>query len=394
MSAQDVQLEGNRMAIERMPEELVDQAEEIFSIPSTSYNEASMVLYLTRCMNHIPGVIYEIDDYSNILVTKGTGTYPCFVAHLDTVHIYSQGFEVRMEKIGARNFMYAVDRLGTRVGVGGDDKCGIFVCLQLLYALDNVKIVFFSQEESGGTGSENIALSFFSDCNFIGGIDRWNGKDFINRYSSSHTISKAFNKTIKGTLRRFGYSYNSGLFTDAFNVMEREVGLSCFNVSCGYYQHHTSKEYVDLNELYNSLLLCIELSKIQGQFKFEIPKTPYKSFRAGYEAYPVLDPMTNRWRYRVWDALSKGYVWSDTLPTKTVYDRYDWFQDNPSINLTPKETVSSVQKCLCCDLELLEWEKKVYYGYCNTCWPYYKDFVKQDLTDSEDDDDDVIAEAH
>lgn len=381
MSAANYQERPNAKAT-RMPEELVDIAMEVFMIPSTSYNEISMALYITRYINGLinDSISYEVDDYGNILITKGVGPYPCFCAHLDTVHTYSNGFNIECETLKNRDYLYAMDNFKKRVGIGGDDKCGIFVCLQLLSTLDDVKIVFFSQEESGGTGSSGVNLSFFEDCKFLGGIDRWNGKDFVNRYNGYHTISKSFNKTISGLLRQFGYDYNSGLFTDSFNVMERGLGLSCFNLSCGYYCHHTDKEYVDLGELYNSFLLCVKLGNLPGQYKFEIPPserisyTKYHKFGSAISMppYDSFNQATGHVETKIYDYVSGTYMWKSDLdkrqksPVTDILPRSIYNDD--SIHTYPTE----VQYCKCCDLELLNWEKRKYKGYCATCWEYYR----------------------
>ena len=59
---------------------------EVLSIPSYSGRELKLVNYICEFLkkNNIP---YEVDKMSNIYCTKGeTDTYPCVVAHTDTVH--------------------------------------------------------------------------------------------------------------------------------------------------------------------------------------------------------------------------------------------------------------------------------------------------------------------
>ena len=111
---------------------------------------------------------FYLDDMSNIYITKGeTEFYPCFVAHLDTVH-HMSNILVKEEKHPNDHGEYK-DALkaytpfsNQPTGIGGDDKCGIFVCLQLLEKLDNVKVAFFVSEEIGCIGS-SVADDFFFD---------------------------------------------------------------------------------------------------------------------------------------------------------------------------------------------------------------------------------------
>jgi hypothetical protein len=38
--------------------------------------------------------------------------------------------------------------LGKPTGIGGDDKCGVYACLELLKELPNLKAAFFVSEET------------------------------------------------------------------------------------------------------------------------------------------------------------------------------------------------------------------------------------------------------
>lgn len=390
MSADNIQLNINVLA-PVMPEDHKVKAIDLFSIPSSSYNETSMSIFIVDRLREIQKesvLSYEIDTYGNILITKGDAeAFPCFCAHLDTVHTYENGFNVMEETVDGREYLYAQDDSKLRVGIGGDDKCGIFVCLHLLNALDYVKIIFFSQEESGGIGSSNIDVSFFKDCMFLGGIDRWNGKDFVNSYGGRNTISKRFNRDTAPLLDKYGYFHSSGMFTDSFNVQERGINISCFNMSCGYYAHHSNKEYVDLNELWNACLLAEELSSLEGRkYSFQLPPSSI-SFARG-----LVDPGWNDWdRYSTY----KSGTWKDSKYSKRVrcevcdrkltehemktygcycydcwidpsgrsssYDDYG-IQDNISLD------DDAIQWCIGCEIELLPGEKGKYGGYCVDCW--------------------------
>lgn len=344
MSATDYQLNPNVLA-PAIPKELIGKAYKIFEIPSTSHNEVSMSLHICSELKRM-NIDYYLDDYGNIIATKQSANIPflpCFCAHLDTVHMYPKGYDVRLVKDEKRLYIIAEDNDHKRVGVGGDDKCGIFVCLYLLEHLDNIKTIFFSSEESGGTGSRNIDLEEFKNCKFLGGIDRWNGHDFINRYSAEYTISKEFKNAIDPIMKQYGYSFNSGLFTDSFNVMDRGINLSCFNLSCGYYSHHSSEEYVDLNELYNACLICMDLAVLPNRYNHTIPKKEWPrttyNYWNGTDDKDSLD-YTNRWRNN-W----KNYKYKDF------------------------NTTIAQRTCECCGIVLFSNEKR----YCTTCKPYFTD---------------------
>jgi len=338
MSANNYQVKPNILA-PAIPDNLYNEAIRLFSIPSTTYNEKSMAMYICSQLDYMK-IKYSIDDYGNIIAVKGkSNLYPCFVSHLDTVHLYQNGFKLLYQKEKDRTYLFACDNNKKSVGIGGDDKCGIFVCLYLLKRIDNIKVVFFSQEETGGIGSSNINLNIFDDCKFICSVDRWNGHDFIDKYNGMSTISAKMKKHISNLLKKYDYSSNSGLFTDCFNVMERGVNLSCFNLSCGYYSHHSSNEYVDLNELYNACLLCAEIAILPDKYEHKFK--------------------TKKYSVGKWDE------WDKICANKLTLDKYDYkFPDYGD-----KDFNDNVPTCDNCGLELFWYEHK----YCSSCVSYMKE---------------------
>lgn len=284
MSASNIQ-KGNRnkRAVNILiPSEYIEQTRDIFEVASCSSNETLISIKILNILTDIKDVSWNIDNFGNILITKGEASiYPCFCAHLDTVHQYANGYNIRIND----NYLTAYDNAKIQIGCGGDDKSGINNCLYILKNTPVVKIVFFSQEESGGTGSSNVNLDFFNDCAFLGGIDRWNGGDFVSSYMGTKTISKAFIKDFSKLFDKYSYKHNSGLFTDCFNVQERGLNISCFNMSCGYYAHHSDSEYVDIQEMYNSYLFALELCKVNKIYEYTPVQKLYNKHSFRYDKY-------------------------------------------------------------------------------------------------------------
>ena len=78
----------------QMPEQMINFAKELFSVPATSTNETGISIYISQYLES-KNISYEVDISGNILITKGESeNYPCFVSHLDTVHDYSNGFNL------------------------------------------------------------------------------------------------------------------------------------------------------------------------------------------------------------------------------------------------------------------------------------------------------------
>jgi putative aminopeptidase FrvX len=223
----------------------------LLNVQTNSENEKLMVLYLDKELKKLK-LEYVIDAVGNILVTKGKAkTYPCVVSHMDTVHSFVDDFKVGRD-IDDKDILFALNGK-QRVGVGGDDKCGIFGCLFLLKNIPQIKVVFFSREEAGCKGSLGINKKFFSDCRYLIELDRNGSRDFIQTYWGDKTISHEFSSEIGLIKKAHRYKNTTGTVTDVMKLWYNKVGISCINLSCGYYRPHTAYEYISISSLWNSV---------------------------------------------------------------------------------------------------------------------------------------------
>jgi len=275
MSANNVQI-GINKGLQQMPDVLMDELLRICKIPATSNNEKLITNYL---LNKLADYNPIIDAIGNIIIRKGNNiNYPVVCSHLDTVHHYEDK-ELFYYIQNEHKYLFSKNSQGVKNGIGGDDKCGILVCLYLLEKFDNIKIVFFTQEESGAVGSQEIEMKEFQDASCIIGVDRWGNSDFINIYCGEKTTSKEFDDAVLDINHKYNYKSTSGLMTDSLVVFEREVDIPCINVSCGYYRHHSSEEIIDTNELYNCCLYLEELLEAIKDKKFEHKIINKQSYR-------------------------------------------------------------------------------------------------------------------
>lgn len=194
----------------------------------------------------------EEDDKGNFYITKGdSDLYPCAVAHLDQVHTPSDVFRV----IRSGDTLLAFDGK-VQVGIGGDDKCGVFLCVEMLIKYDNVKVALFVDEEVGCQGSGRADLTFFNDCCFILQGDRNHYKnDFIWHTNSSTVASPEFKLEAAKYFKPLGYSLAEGTITDVGELANNGVGISCANIACGYLNAHTSREIISISKLASCLKL-------------------------------------------------------------------------------------------------------------------------------------------
>lgn len=223
---------------------------QLYAIHSPSGGEKKMRRFLRKQAKDYGADTIVTDNYGNLLITKGLSeTYPCLAAHMDQVqHAHSKDFrviEIDDDVIGWS------PKCHEQQGLGADDKNGIFICLELLRKFDVMKVAFFVGEETGCQGSSRVDLGFFKDCRFIVEPDRKGGHDLITSMFCGDVCSEEFTKAIG--YEQYGYKPDHGSITDVGELVERGVGISCLNLSCGYYEAHTDHELTVLSELRNCM---------------------------------------------------------------------------------------------------------------------------------------------
>ena len=201
--------------------------------------------YLGDILSTIPGVEFY-DDGDNIYVQKGVGPYPCIVAHMDTVHdiVADLTAVVVAGKITGINA-----KTMRQTGIGGDDKVGIYVALEMPREHDNMKVFFARDEEVGCDGSQLANPLFFDDVTIALQCDRRGNSDFVTEVCGTKLSSSAFQKAVLPIISRYGYKFSKGLMTDVMELKQMGILPSMANISCGYYNPHSADEYVDIGDV-------------------------------------------------------------------------------------------------------------------------------------------------
>lgn len=178
-----------------------------------------------------------MDSYGNIIVKNTTEDkpLPVFCCHLDTVH-KDDPYPTLIKDDILISF--------NGHGIGGDDKCGIVACLELLKRVE-CKCIFFRDEEVGCLGSSEFDTETLKKDLFCIEIDRRNANDLIIKSGGADMCSEEFLKRVKHALPHCKVA--DGAFTDISRLGDANINM--LNISSGYYQPHSDKEYVVLSEL-------------------------------------------------------------------------------------------------------------------------------------------------
>jgi len=244
----------------------------ILETQTESYNTKAMADTMAALLLS-SGATIETDKAGNLFATKGAPPagqfYPCIAAHLDSVHdIFPEG-RYHILELGGKAF--AMDSQTLRfAGVGGDDKCGLYIALQVLRSVPFCKVALFVDEEVGCDGSGVASLDWFADCGYILQNDRRGYADSVRTIMGSRIASDSFINAVEPINRKYQRSWcDSGGLTDVYTLATRGLELSMLNLSCGYYLPHQPEEYIDIAELEAVLRFNIEVVRKLGGTRYE-----------------------------------------------------------------------------------------------------------------------------
>ena len=278
-----------------MPNEDKALLKGLYLLRSYSGYEDPVRNYITQFLDqlHVPYVNYN----GNIVGFNYPGR-PLFSAHMDMVN--TEGYILSPGEIAVDGFftldnktnirLYRDEEHKRQTSLGADDKNGIWTILTLLKDGHDINFAFCHSEEVGGTGSQqiidNIHLSeFIAGCQYGIVIDRRNEWDIIG-YENKYCL--ALDDRISAFAKDNGFKFTParGSCSDADKFSRI---LECVNLSCGYYEAHTSREYTNLNELWNTYLFCKKmLESFQYKSVSEKRMREFKnisSYSSSYSSY-------------------------------------------------------------------------------------------------------------
>ena len=207
---------------------------------------------------HLKKLGYETVKKKGFLYAEGTVPV-LLVAHLDTVHNELPHIICRSED--GRYIM-------SPQGIGGDDRCGVYMILQIISEV-RCHVLFCEDEETGGQGAKAFERSGIQiDVNYIVEVDRRGNNDAV--------FYNCDNPKFSEFVCSFGFREAMGSFSD-ISVVAPYLKTAAVNISAGYYNEHRLHEVIDWSAMQNNV------ERIKQMVQTETGKYPYRKRKCSDE---------------------------------------------------------------------------------------------------------------
>lgn len=270
------------------------------------------------------------------------------IAHMDTVH-----------KEPVKSICVSDDGiLMSPTGIGGDDRCGIFMVLETIKT-HKCHVLFTEDEEIGLVGASKFASSGITpEVNWILEYDRKGNNDAVF-YSCDNP---EFTEFI--TDKEIGFVFASGSASDISRVAPA-INRAAVNLSCGYYNQHHLNEYVVVSEMMNNIergKMLID-KPVDKPFEYIEKVYTYKSYKNSDYSFSVYDDYGYGSYYRkpYMSYYNDGYTKNDEnsnvsndetesledladLAREAIYDHIDenalrWFSEFYGVDMPRKSSL-------------------------------------------------------
>ncbi len=261
----------------------------LFKMNHRSNNEIEITKYICKKLDKY-NINYIIDGIGNIICSKGTvDMKPLVCCHMDTVigkPLNSRNIFIKNDdgKLTAWN-----KKTKKQCEIGGDDSTGVIACLELLRdkEVEELKCIFFSQEEIGTVGSHAINLQALSNVGYMIEVDRKGSSDVIKNYYGRSMISDEFETVLEPIMKDYDFSFAKGVYTDVCTLKKRDVDVCAINVSAGYYNAHTNDDSINIKELKHTIEFVKEIVTTYPMDLFRHEMEEYKPPVQNYINQPV-----------------------------------------------------------------------------------------------------------
>lgn len=206
---------------------------------------------------------YNVVDQDGFLYAKGTVPV-LLVAHMDTVH-----------KERCKTIISLDGKISSPQGIGGDDRCGIFMIMNIVKEL-HCSVLLCEDEEKGCIGAhkfvnakrkhtdadgKEVEVRYIDELgvNYMIELDRKGSNDAV----FYHCDNKDFIDFVEDATN-FKFAYGS---VSDISVLMEPAKVAAVNLSCGYYNAHCLTEYV----MYDEMMDAVEAAKVLIKEKCDKP---------------------------------------------------------------------------------------------------------------------------
>jgi len=323
---------------------------EILAIQNPSCNDTTKIQVIEKILSLIPSKMFvSEDDEGNLLFdnrpkNKRVASVPTIVAHLDQVHDYERGYHFAL--IGSDKLV-AYNHENQRRGTGGDDKCGIYVAIKMLLSDVPCRAIFVQDEEVGCVGSGVVEPEWGDQTSILIQADRRGNNDLIKHTNGTLVAGEELVNRVLQLPACAGMKPEYGSVTDIGELCQTFC-VAGFNISSGYYEAHSNREYIILSELQQCLDRVYSIALMVGSEVQELPIQPVKSYPAyGKSSYGKW----NGWGYD--DDDDDGYTTTKVSSSKRLKEG-ESYTCNIGLSVGPMLHSSSYDTFSCYDRDVLD----------------------------------------
>lgn len=238
---------------------------ELLNIHGISGNEKPVREYLHPVLQNLVDTV-TVDDYGNLLGEKkcgsGIGATILLSAHMDTV----KGVLIDKELVENDGII-----MSNKGALGADDRAGIAIILSVLRNLGKakfdgtLKISFSCDEEIGCVGADKIDPKWYEGTDLAIIVDRRGNRDIVVGCGMAFcSDSIGFFMEDASKMIDMDWKCVEGGISDAVTFSGN--GINSVNLSAGYMNEHTDREFVVIEDMRDTTRLILQSLAIVNQF--------------------------------------------------------------------------------------------------------------------------------
>jgi tripeptide aminopeptidase len=255
----------------------IDFLKSVLEIP-TIYRREELIREFIITFGKNKKIKTKVDSVGNVYLIKGklnkNKYYPCVISHMDTVH-YDQKklidkqikLKIKEDNISGKTILSAenpITKVPSKIktGIGGDDKCGVAICLDLISKTKNIIGCFFVQEEIGCFGSKNCEIEIFKQVGYVISFDAPTNNWISYVSNNTQLFNQEFYNQISMILHKNNITKinDNDPFTDIF-ILKRQLNVNTINIFAGYYNWHSKNEFVIFEDVIKARNIGLSMLK-------------------------------------------------------------------------------------------------------------------------------------